>query len=146
MNPAATLPCQALSRRGLLRLACAVGAGASACGMPGASSPSGPIAAGNVKDLPSGTFRVMGEVVVAHDAGGIYAMSAICTHAGCPTRPSGSGLFCPCHGSVFDPNGNVTRGPARAPLPHFKVELGSDGTITVQASEIVAPDTRLAAG
>jgi Rieske Fe-S protein len=114
--------------------------------MPGGSQPSGPIAAGNLKDLPPGTFRVMGEIAIARDSGGVYAMSAICTHAGCPTKVSGPGLFCPCHGSRFDENGQVTRGPARAPLPHFQVDIAADGTITVQASTVVGADARTATG
>jgi Rieske Fe-S protein len=134
--------CVRVSRRGVIRLACAVGAGAAGCANPGGSQPSGPIALGNVKDLPPGSFRVMGEVVLARDSGGVYAMSAVCTHAGCPTRVSGAGLFCPCHGSVFDQDGNVTRGPARQALPHFQVDIAGDGAITVQASTLVSSRTR----
>jgi Rieske Fe-S protein len=131
-----------VSRRGVLRLACAVSAGAAACANPSVSEPTGPIAAGNVKDLPSGSFRVMGEVALGRDAGGVYAMSAVCTHAGCPTVVNGAGLYCPCHGSIFDHDGNVTRGPARRALPHYQVDIAADGAITVQASMVVAADTR----
>jgi nitrite reductase/ring-hydroxylating ferredoxin subunit len=133
---------EGVSRRGVLRLACVVSAGVAACGNPAVTQPTGPIAAGNVKDVPAGTFRVMGEVVLARDGGGLYALSAVCTHAGCPTVANGGGLFCPCHGSRFDQDGNVTRGPARQALPHFQVDLASDGAITVQASTVVSSDTR----
>jgi cytochrome b6-f complex iron-sulfur subunit len=88
----------------------------------------------------------MGEIAIAHDSGGIYAMSAICTHAGCPTKVSGAGLFCPCHGSRFDENGNVTHGPARASLPHYQVDIAADGAITVQASTVVAAEMRTSTG
>jgi nitrite reductase/ring-hydroxylating ferredoxin subunit len=134
--------CPGVSRRGVFRLFCAAGAGAAGCGRAGGGQPTGPIAAGKVQDLPVGTFRVMGDVVVARDSGGLYAMSAVCTHAGCPTRESNGQLFCPCHGSLFDRNGNVTRGPARQALPHFQVEVGPDGSLTVQASTVVAADAR----
>jgi Rieske Fe-S protein len=146
MNDEAPRPCPGLTRRGIFRLACAASAGAVACMGPGGNQPTGPIAAGNIKDLPPSTFRVMGDVVLARDAAGIYAMSAVCTHAGCATRASGGGLFCPCHGSLFDQDGNVTRGPARSPLPHFQVDLAPDGAITVQASTIVSAATRLPPG
>jgi Rieske Fe-S protein len=132
-----------VSRRSILGLGCLACAGAAACGRPGGEQPTGPIAAGNVRDVPVGTFRVMGEIVIARDGGGLYAMSAICTHAGCPTRATSAGLFCPCHGSIFDRDGQVTRGPARAPLPHFQIDLGPDGSITVQASEPVSVETRV---
>jgi Rieske Fe-S protein len=125
-------------------MACAVGLGAmSGCGDPSVDVPSGPVAAGNTRDLSGGNLRVTGNVAVGRDTGGIYAMSAVCTHAGCPTRAASEGLFCGCHGSVFDKNGEVLRGPARSALPHFKVELAPDGSITVQAGMTVAPDTRV---
>jgi Rieske Fe-S protein len=81
---------------------------------------------------------------VARDQSGIYAMSALCTHAGCPTRSTGDTgqLYCPCHGSLFDKDGKVLRGPASASLPHYRVDLADDGSLTVQAGTDVSPDTR----
>jgi Rieske Fe-S protein len=140
-------PCPCLSRRGMLRVVAAAGLGAAACGQQGRDQPTGPIAAGNVSDLPAGAFKVMGDVVLARDDGGIYAMSAICTHAGCPTqRNSAGGLSCPCHGARFDRDGKVLAGPARSPLPHFAVDLATDGAITVQADAVVAEQVRMKVG
>ncbi len=147
MSDPVSPPCACLSRRGALRVACAVGLGASGCGQPGYDQPTGPIAAGNVSALPVGAFKAMGDVVVARDAGGVYAMSAVCTHAGCLAQPNrAGGLSCPCHGAVFDRNGAVLAGPARRPLPHFQVDLAADGTITVQADTLVAGDVRMPVG
>ncbi len=44
-----------------------------------------------------------------------------CTHLGCRQRwNQDRGLFeCPCHGSEFDREGRVERGPANQPLPRF---------------------------
>jgi Rieske Fe-S protein len=44
----------------------------------------------------------------------ISVMSQLCTHRGCTlfTQNNGNGFECPCHGSSFDLNGDVTRGPA----------------------------------
>ena len=51
-------------------------------------------------------------VVIGLDSNGVYAMSAICTHAGCVlddnAQTIAAGLSCPCHGSTFDGNGKVT--------------------------------------
>jgi nitrite reductase/ring-hydroxylating ferredoxin subunit len=75
---------------------------------------------GNASALSIGAMLVMSNVVLARDANGVYAISAVCTHAGCLLDDSSStparGLYCPYHGSAFDGNGSVTNGPARSPL------------------------------
>ncbi len=140
-----------LSRRKLLGLAgtsslIIIGAGGSGCGNPTGSPPTGPVGAGNVSALAVGTMLVMSNVVVARDANGLYAMSAVCTHAGCllddSSQTVSSGLSCPCHGSSFDGNGGVTHGPAREPLQHYAVTVAADGTITVDGSQPVSSSTR----
>ncbi|HEY9723350.1 MAG TPA: ubiquinol-cytochrome c reductase iron-sulfur subunit [Oscillatoriaceae cyanobacterium] len=56
------------------------------------------------------------------------AMTNVCTHLGCPVAwtPNDSEFHCPCHGSIFDKEGNVVHGPAPKSLPRFdtKVENG----------------------
>ncbi len=141
-----------LNRRDLLRLAggstglAVIGAG---CGSPTGSPPIGPVSAGNVSDLAVGSLLVMSNIVVARDENGVYGMSSVCTHAGCllndGSRTITAGLVCPCHGSVFDGDGNVTRGPARAPLQHYQVTIAADGGITVDGSQPVPASTRTAA-
>lgn len=112
------------------------------------SPPGGPVPGGNVSETAVGALRVLaGEVVVlGRDATGLYAMSASCTHAGClisvAGAPNQESLSCPCHGSQFDANGAVTRGPAGAPLQHYQVDVASDGTITIHGDEPVSAETR----
>ena len=93
---------------------------------------------------------VMGNVVLGRDANGVYAMSGVCTHAGCllgdSNRTIAAGLYCPCHGSAFDGDGNVTQGPARAPLQHYQVTIATDGSITVDGSQPVGASVRTPAG
>jgi Rieske Fe-S protein len=77
--------------------------------------------------------------VVGHDAGGYYVLSAVCTHSShCTLDPPDStgGQSCPCHGATFDPDGNVTRGPATIALANYLVavcggRLSADFTKTV---------------
>ena len=51
--------------------------------------------------------------------GSLHRRSAVCTHAGCIVHwNSTAGEWnCPCHGSRFDPEGQVLSGPAVKELP-----------------------------
>lgn len=51
------------------------------------------------------------------------AFSAVCTHQGCPVQWAGNGFQCPCHGATYDSRGNVTGGPAPAPLASIPVNV-----------------------
>jgi cytochrome b6-f complex iron-sulfur subunit len=145
-----------VNRRELLRLAGAttglvvLGGAVSGCANPTGTPPTGPVAAGNISSLAVGALLVMTNFVVARDANGVYAMSAVCTHAGCLLDDGAStiaaGLACPCHGSTFDGNGTVTNGPARSPLQHYAVVIAADGSITVDGSQAVSADTRTPTG
>jgi cytochrome b6-f complex iron-sulfur subunit len=97
--------------------------------------------AGNPLDYPDGTVRFDRErkaYVIGGD-GGIYALSAVCTHLGCITRyVSDENLIaCPCHGSRFDLEGNVTHGPAPRPLPWLEVRLDDKGNLVVDTSVVI---------
>ena len=59
------------------------------------------------------------------------ALSAICTHQGCAVKPSPAQIRCPCHGSTYDIDGNVIRGPAVEPLQRYDVELSNE-VITIK--------------
>jgi Rieske Fe-S protein len=114
------------------------------------SPPTGPVPGGNVSATSVGSLELLaGEVVIlGRDAGGLYAMSASCTHQGClvsvvsATTPQS--VSCPCHGSRFDVNGAVTQGPAGRPLPHYQVDVATDGTITIHGDIPVSADVRTA--
>jgi Rieske Fe-S protein len=109
----------------------------------------GDIQAGNVSQLRVGSLNVVGNspACIGRDAVGAYAMTLTCTHAGCDMGVNGSvspaGIICSCHGSEFDSNGNVVRGPAKYPLDHFAVTVDGDGNLTVHGDEIVGSDERL---
>ncbi|MFH2037982.1 MAG: ubiquinol-cytochrome c reductase iron-sulfur subunit [Chloroflexota bacterium] len=92
---------------------------------------------GDVKEFPEGsrTIRVEIPAVIYNQAGNISAYSLICTHLGCRVEEKGSGFECPCHGSVFDHNGKVIKGPAQEPLPAYDVEISEDRQVIIKAHE-----------
>ena len=139
-----------IGRRKLLVIGSgAVCAQAIGCGPLEGPSLQTTIDAGNEANLPVGTLRAIGGqgVAIGHDVGGIYAMSLICTHAGCDMSIDGAvssgAVECFCHGSVFDAQGNVLRGPAGSPLPHLVVTKDASGELTIHGDQTTAESTRL---
>jgi Rieske Fe-S protein len=118
-----------------------------ACGSAGVT---GDVAAGKVADLQVDTLRALkGEGVrIGRDAGGVYAMTLTCTHAGCDISVDGSvsisGIRCGCHGSRFDATGNAIQGPAVRPLQHLAVSVDAQQNLTIHAGTDVSATTRTA--
>lgn len=87
-------------------------------------------------------------VIIGRDAGGLYAMTSLCTHLQCDLNAFGTfgptGVHCGCHGSEFDLVGNATHGPASSPLRHYQLRLECDGSLRVDVATVVAQDVRLA--
>ncbi len=78
------------------------------------------------------------------DKAGLYAISAICTHLGCIVTNGGEkGFHCPCHGSRFDVQGQVTQGPAPKPLMYLQLRVSPDGQLVVDKQAEVGADVRL---
>ena len=80
-------------------------------------------------------------VAIFRDAGGVYAISQVCTHLGCIVKTEASGFHCPCHGSRFKSDGSVEKGPGPAALPWRKVTLDGE-TCVVDEDVTVPPGTR----
>lgn len=81
-------------------------------------------------------------VYVCRDAGGLYAMTSLCTHAACELARSGTRFQCGCHGSRFTLNGAVMMGPAQQPLVHFEMLLSGNGTVVVAPCRTVGSAVR----
>lgn len=69
--------------------------------------------------------------VLALEGGGWAAVSPICTHQGCTVDIAGPRLECPCHGSMYDREGNVLRGPAERALRRFPARMNGAGEIEI---------------
>lgn len=63
----------------------------------------------------------------------LYAVSAVCTHAGCTVnynKDTGQ-IDCPCHGSQFALDGSVIQGPAKRPLTRYDATR-EDGEVLIR--------------
>jgi nitrite reductase/ring-hydroxylating ferredoxin subunit len=61
----------------------------------------------------------------------IEALDDRCSHLGCRAKwnPNRRLFECPCHGSEFDPEGKVIRGPATRPMARLAVIKDGTGKI-----------------
>jgi cytochrome b6-f complex iron-sulfur subunit len=84
-------------------------------------------------------------VAVFRDAGGVFALSTVCTHLGCIVKRDAAGFACPCHGSKFAVDGSVTKGPAPKALAWLAVTKTADGGYVIDQSKTVAPGTKVVA-
>jgi Rieske Fe-S protein len=76
--------------------------------------------------VPGGEF-----VVIRTALESFTVLTATCTHEGCTVSGMiDQRLVCPCHGSEFDTEGLVLRGPASRPLRRFATTL-ADNVLTV---------------
>ncbi|HEX7191854.1 MAG TPA: Rieske 2Fe-2S domain-containing protein [Thermoanaerobaculia bacterium] len=103
--------------------------------------PSTSFVAGSPLDFTEGVVRFNKEkkAYVIGAPGGVYALSAVCTHLGCITRfrSDERAIACPCHGSRFDLEGNVVHGPAPRPLPWLDVTLDAAGNLVVDTGIVI---------
>jgi cytochrome b6-f complex iron-sulfur subunit len=75
-----------------------------------------------VEGHPVGVFRA---------ADGVHALSIVCTHLGCLVawNKDVGLMICPCHGSRYDPSGQVVQGPAPLPLKSYDVRVTGDTVV-----------------
>ena len=103
---------------------------------------------GNPADYPFGppTFMPEEKIFILRDKDkGFAVASAVCTHLGCTVQHfnTDGSFHCPCHGSVFAPDGKVLHGPAPRPLDWLEVTLARDGQLRVDKSRVVPASYRL---
>lgn len=83
----------------------------------------------DVDDIPRGEGRVVRRgakkvAVYRDEQGNVHERSAVCTHLKCVVEWNGAekSWDCPCHGSRFDPYGEVINGPAMSALQEVESE------------------------
>jgi Rieske Fe-S protein len=83
-----------------------------------APNPPGAAALATTADVPVGSGLIVDDVVLTQPSAGVFkAFSSVCTHAGCTVSKIADGTIdCPCHGSKFNLDGTVAKGPASRPL------------------------------
>jgi Rieske Fe-S protein len=88
---------------------------------------------GSETNFPMNSRTVLPEIpaVLIRTESGFVALSLVCTHLSCTAEVKPTGFVCPCHGSQYDKQGNVTRGPAGIPLQKLVVELTADKNLVV---------------
>ena len=88
---------------------------------------------GPATDFPPGSNTLLMHIpaVLIHDKNDKWlAMSLICTHLGCTVEQKEKQQYeCPCHGSKYDAQGYVTRGPSNTPLKRLRVETNETGNL-----------------
>ena len=90
---------------------------------------------GPADDYLHGTSTLLLHIpaVLIHNNDGFMALSLVCTHLGCTVEEhKDSGYECPCHGSKYDGQGFVTRGPSNTPLKRLPVEINEAGNIILR--------------
>ncbi|MGF1498143.1 MAG: cytochrome b6-f complex iron-sulfur subunit [Elainellaceae cyanobacterium] len=62
-----------------------------------------------------------------------YGLNAVCTHLGCvvPWNAAENKYICPCHGSQYNSEGKVVRGPAPLSLALVHADVNDDGKIAL---------------
>ncbi len=98
----------------------------------------GSIYAGKVEEFAIGSINriLAGRFYIARNEDGILAMWQKCTHLGCavPWVEEEGQFHCPCHGSLYNKEGEVIGGPAPRPLDIFPVSIKS-GEVWVDTSQ-----------
>jgi len=87
----------------------------------------------NDRDLVQGLNGDVTYLISTEDGIKDFAISAVCTHLGCvvPWVKAANKFCCPCHGSQYDEDGKVVRGPAPLSLALAHTVIQEDGNIAV---------------
>jgi nitrite reductase/ring-hydroxylating ferredoxin subunit len=119
----------------------------------GSSAPQPTCPSSGVTDVGAASSFVAGTPVynstikafIVRDAGGLYALTARCTHEGATCVTQSTHFYCPRHGATFSINGDPTGGPVITGLVHYAMCTLAGGHVGVIVSQTVAKTERLVA-
>jgi Rieske Fe-S protein len=103
----------------------------SADSAPAMTAAPGGDAIAKTADVPVGSGVIVDKVVITQPAAGQFkAFSSRCTHKGCAVNKVADGTIdCPCHGSKFNLDGTVAKGPATEPLETKAIAVQGDSIV-----------------
>ena len=89
-------------------------------------------AVGGTLALGANSLDGKGMLLYRSDQSTVLAFSRNCTHLGCTVGDFQNGVSsCPCHGSQFDTDGAVVKGPAQSRLKSFTATI-SGTTVNIK--------------
>lgn len=86
------------------------------------------IPVGEAKEIP---FNSVPAIIINRPGKGFIALSRVCSHLGCLVdyNKIQNRIICPCHGAIFDLEGNVVSGPPPRPLPKLPLKEESESIL-----------------
>jgi nitrite reductase/ring-hydroxylating ferredoxin subunit len=138
-----------MNRRAFLIRSSTVAAACAACAacphLADAASTTRPVLdLGALSDLPAGSvidrWAADEGFFLVRREGKLIALSADCTHKRVRLTLKGSKLKCPKHGSVFEPTGELSKGPAKRPLVRYGISTDDRGHVIVDRSRAFAKE------
>jgi len=74
------------------------------------------------------------KVLIIRKGKRLIAANSICSHKACVVKVVDDGLKCPCHGSLFEADGTIVKGPAKSSLLRYGIRIEA-GRILVDKSK-----------
>jgi len=111
----------------------------------GGNCPSGMVNAGLASAVAVGDAKYFSsnDFFLCRDAGGLFALTSICPHAGCTIQNKTTKLYCPCHAAAWTMVGARTAGPVPTTLDHLAVCIDASGNALVNVNSTVGASTRV---
>ena len=103
----------------------------SADSAPAGTAAPGGDAIAKTADVPVGSGVIVDKVVITQPVAGEFkGFSSKCTHKGCAVnKVADATIDCPCHGSKFNLDGTVAKGPATNPLESKDISVHGDSIV-----------------
>ncbi len=98
-----------------------------------------PVSKSNVPPVEGTPYtEVEGKFYIIHNHDGVMALYWKCVHLGCtvPWKPAEHRFHCPCHGSIYDYDGQRVAGPAPRSLDYMGVTVQKNGDLVVDTGKI----------